>query len=89
VAREAFLNMAQKHKAGVWDLFTIMGGLGSMAKWEKADLAKKDKVHFKSTGYKLIGDLFYEALLKAYSNHVANLPAENSSLETKEKGSKP
>ena len=78
VAREAFLNMAQKHQAGVWDLFTIMGGLGSMAKWEKADLAKKDKVHFKSSGYKLIGDLFYEALLKSYNNHVAHLPAEKS-----------
>ena len=89
VAREAFLNMAQKHKAGVWDLFTIMGGLGSMAKWEKADLAKKDKVHFKSSGYKLIGDLFYEALLKSYNNHVAHLPAEKPSLEKKEKGTKP
>lgn len=89
VAREAFLKMAQKHKAGVWDLFTIMGGLGSMAKWEKADLAKKDKVHFKSSGYKLIGDLFYEAILKAYSNHVANIPAEKPSLEKKEKGTKP
>lgn len=89
VAREAFLNMAQKHKAGVWDLFTIMGGLGSMAKWEKADLAKKDKVHFKSSGYKLIGDLFYEALLKSYNNHVAHLPAEKPSLEKIEKGTKP
>lgn len=89
VARAAFLKMAQKYESGVWDLFTIMGGLGSMAKWEKADLAKKDKVHFKSSGYKLIGDLFYEALLKSYNNHVAHLPAEKPSLEKIEKGTKP
>ena len=53
-----------------------MGGLGSMAKWEKADLAKKDKVHFKTAGYQLLGDMFYKALMQAYFDHIANLPAE-------------
>ena len=68
--------LAEKHKAGVWDKFSIMGGLGSMAKWEKADLAKKDKVHFKLSGYNLLGDLFYKALIQAYQEHIANLPAQ-------------
>ena len=76
VARKSFFMLAEKHKAGVWDKFSIMGGLGSMAKWEKADLAKKDKVHFKLSGYNLLGDLFYKALIQAYQEHIANLPAQ-------------
>ena len=76
VARKSFFMLADKHKAGVWDKFSIMGGLGSMAKWEKADLAKKDKVHFKTAGYQLLGDMFYKALMQAYFDHIAHLPAE-------------
>ena len=76
VARKAFFALAEKHKAGVWDKFGIMGGLGSMAKWEKADLAKADKVHFKLSGYNLLGDLFYKAIINCYQEHIANLPAE-------------
>ena len=76
IARKAFFALAEKHQAGVWDKFSIMGGLGSMAKWEKADLAKADKVHFKLSGYNLLGDLFYKAIIGSYQEHIANLPAE-------------
>ena len=76
VARKAFFALADKHRAGVWDKFGIMGGLGSMAKWEKADLAKADKVHFKLSGYNILGDLFYKAIIRSYQEHIANLPAE-------------
>ena len=74
-ARKAFFLLAEKHKAGVWDKFSLMGGLGSMAKWEKASLAKKDKIHFNMAGYHLLGDMFYKALIDAYQEHIANLPA--------------
>ena len=74
-ARKAFFQLAEKHKAGVWDKFSLMGGLGSMAKWEKASLAKKDKIHFNMAGYHLLGDMFYKALIDAYQEHIANLPA--------------
>lgn len=66
LARQAFYSLAERHKAGVWDLFEIMGGLSSMPSWEKAGLAKKDKVHFTTKGYQLIGDLFYNALISSY-----------------------
>jgi lysophospholipase L1-like esterase len=83
VARKAFFALAEKYKAGVWDKFGIMGGLGSMAKWEKADLAKADKVHFKLAGYNLLGDLFYKAIIQSYQEHIANLPAEKRKEEVK------
>ncbi len=76
LARQAFFNTAKKHKAGVWDKFSVMGGLGSMAKWEKADLAKGDKVHFKLAGYNLLGDMFYKAFINTYMDHIGSLPAQ-------------
>ena len=66
LAKQAFYKLAERHKAGVWDLFEIMGGLSSMPNWEKAGLAKKDKIHFTIKGYALIGDLFYNALISSY-----------------------
>ena len=63
IAQKAFYRLAEEHQGGVWDFFSIMGGLSSMQKWEKAGLAKMDKVHFTHKGYSLIGDLFYNALI--------------------------
>ena len=82
LAKDAFFKLAEKYKAGIFDMFSLMGGLGSMSHWEKAGLAKKDKVHFTHAGYVFLGDMFYEAFLKAYYNHIAKLPAERSAKET-------
>lgn len=72
VAQRAFYKIAQHHNGGVWDLFEIMGGLSSMQKWERAGLAKLDKVHFTREGYLLLGDLFYNALVDYYIQNVTN-----------------
>lgn len=66
LAREVFLRVARETGGVVWDQFMLMGGLGSMEQWQKAKLAQADRVHFTRTGYQLLGDLFYEALLNAY-----------------------
>lgn len=76
IARDAFKKLAEDYKAGFWDLFTLMGGLGSMSDWEKAGLAKKDKVHFTHDGYVFLGDMLYAAFLKAYDNHLTTLIAK-------------
>lgn len=69
-AREAMFELMEKHSnVAVWDLFTLMGGYKSMPKWFEAGLAAKDKVHFTSKGYVLLGNLMYKAVNKSYNNN--------------------
>ena len=56
--------LAEKYKVAVWDLYEIMGGLGAITKWQNANLAHSDRVHYKQKGYQLQGKLLFEALLK-------------------------
>lgn len=70
LAQQAFLRLGKECGAGVWDLFDIMGGLGSMRKWEEAGLAKRDKIHFTEAGYELLGDLLFNALMDKYVEHL-------------------
>ena len=62
LAREVFYRLAHDTDGAVWDQFEVMGGLKSMNTWYKNGLAQKDRVHFTSAGYQLVGDLFYQAL---------------------------
>ena len=66
MAHEAILELAKKHNAGYWDMFKLMGGFKSMSLWVKAQLANRDKVHFTSTGYRMMGNLMFEAFNKSY-----------------------
>ena len=63
--------LAEKHNAAVWDFYEVMGGFNSIATWEKYRLAKRDKIHLTTIGYKLVGDLLFEAFLNAYKDFIA------------------
>lgn len=69
-AREAMISLANKHNSGMWDMFNVMGGLGSCNKWIKNGCAKRDKIHLTKKGYILMGDLMFEALIKEYDNYL-------------------
>jgi lysophospholipase L1-like esterase len=66
VAKDAFFKIATENQGGVWDLFSIMGGMKSMQTWQAKGLAKSDKIHFTKPGYELLGDLLYNALIDFY-----------------------
>ena len=68
--REVMISLAKRHNAAVWDLYGVMGGLGSSRTWERNKLVKRDKIHFTSKGYRLVGDLMFSSLVEAYDNHL-------------------
>ena len=70
------LMKAQKHyaletHAGFVNLYTLMGGDGSMIKWvdETPAKANKDYTHFNQRGAKAIGNLLYGQLNKGYEEY--------------------
>ena len=70
VVRKAMFELAESEGVAVWDLFEIMGGLGSAKTWEDHALAQRDKVHFTFKGYRLLGDMLFEALLADYQQYL-------------------
>ncbi|MDR0828962.1 MAG: GDSL-type esterase/lipase family protein [Prevotellaceae bacterium] len=67
IAEAAFYEIARQNGGAVWNQFAIMGGLTSMKEWQNANLAARDKIHFTKSGYELLGNLFFNAILE-YSN---------------------
>lgn len=54
--------------AAYWDLYSAMGGEGSMVKWVKArpSLAGTDYVHFTPRGAEAMGNMLFESLMLYY-----------------------
>lgn len=65
-ARDVFYRLADYTNGAVWDQFEIMGGLKSMDKWRQSGYAQTDRIHFTVKGYKLLGDLFFNAFVDAH-----------------------
>lgn len=64
--KTSMFKMAKKYDTGVWDMFSVMGGLNSIVLWQKNGLARSDKIHFTREGYLMLGDLFFGALMKDF-----------------------
>ncbi len=68
--KNIIFDIARDNNYGVWDFYTIMGGLNSSYAWYLNGLMSRDKIHFNRNGYLFKGDLFFNAFLKAYENHI-------------------
>ena len=63
---------ALENGSAYWDMYLAMGGHNSMPGWVNAEpaLAQPDYVHFSTTGSRLIGNMFYNALIYEYNNYL-------------------
>ncbi|MGK4569202.1 GDSL-type esterase/lipase family protein [Flavobacterium sp. 3HN19-14] len=53
----------------VWDMYSQMGGLFSVNRNFRNGLMANDRVHYSKSGYEKQGDLFSEAILKAFQDY--------------------
>jgi lysophospholipase L1-like esterase len=74
--REIIFELAQTCHCGVWDFYTVMGGLNSAMAWYNQGLMNKDRIHFNRPGYLLKGDLFFSAFMKSWDDHLLQVAAE-------------
>ena len=60
--------LARRHGCAFFDQRAAMGGPGAIYRWALAQppLARRDHVHLRGAGYRLMGDALYEALIRAY-----------------------
>ena len=72
LAENVIYEVAKKNNCGVWDFFKIMGGLNSSSLWRQENLMVNDLIHFNLQGYLLKGDLFFNAIIKSYDNHLSS-----------------
>jgi lysophospholipase L1-like esterase len=68
--QEVMFKLAKKYDGAVFDLFEVMGGLGSINDWERASLAASDRVHLSRKGYELQADLMTYAFQKALGDYL-------------------
>lgn len=73
LVQKAFYELAEEYGGAVWDVFDLMGGLDSCTRWRDAGLMATDLIHFTRTGYELLGDLLYNALIDDYMNRVIDV----------------
>ena len=74
IQEQIILELGQKYHMAVWNLFDIMGGLGSSNKWYKNKLMPKDRIHFTYLGYDIKADLFLEAFVEAWATSTYQNP---------------
>jgi len=70
IVQKVMYDLARKYDGAVWDLFSIMGGLKSSTNWRDANLMAKDRIHFSSEGYNLLGDLLFNAFIEAFEDYL-------------------
>lgn len=71
-AAKAIVDVARREGLACWDLFATTGGKNSSAKWRKAGLMGRDRVHYTKEGYQEQGTLFYRALMQTYNRYIAD-----------------
>lgn len=70
---ETMRRFADDNGLALWNLYEATGGRRrACLNWQEAGLMRPDRVHYMPDGYVLQGELFYQALLKAYNDYVGH-----------------
>lgn len=54
-----------------WDLYNAAGGRGIAETWYGMKLPGRDRIHLTESGYRLVGDMLYDALIKYYNSYIS------------------
>lgn len=68
IQEEIILELTEKYNMAAWNLFEIMGGLGSSNKWYRNKLMPRDRIHFTHAGYSIKADLLLKAIVDSWAN---------------------
>ena len=63
--RQAMSALVDDMGVACWDLYGVLGGAHSMDLLNRTGFASSDHLHFNRNGYELIGELLYDALVRA------------------------
>lgn len=63
--RDIIVNYGKEHHIAVYDWYTIAGGEKASSKWISDGLFSRDRVHHSLKGYRLQGELMYQAIKAA------------------------
>ncbi len=71
IAAQTIRKYADANGLAVWDMYETLGGIRrACLNWQEAGLMRPDHVHFMPEGYRLQGELLYQAFIKAYNDYV-------------------
>ncbi|HEY6505022.1 MAG TPA: GDSL-type esterase/lipase family protein [Chitinophagaceae bacterium] len=68
----SIVNYGNQNSIPVWDLYRITNGHGSAYSWYKKGLMNRDRIHFTAEGYRIQGNLLFNALSKGYNSTTSN-----------------
>lgn len=66
----ALYNYCNQQNVPIWDLYRISNGFGSSTRWIRRGLMNADRIHFTGEGYRIQGQLLFNAIAKGYNNYI-------------------
>lgn len=66
---QAMRQLAAEYSGSFFNLYETMGGLRSSERWIANKLMSTDHIHLTATGYRLVADLIYNALISDFEEH--------------------
>jgi hypothetical protein len=82
IMRNQIIKIASEYNYGVWDFYTVMGGLNSSQTWYNYGLMRYDRIHFNRAGYVLKGNLLLSAFLRGWEQNLSSRTLQYFSNKT-------